>query len=205
MLNPRHSLTQFSWPPPSQSRHQPAPRTVFSSGIRRIRAAATTGSTTTVINEASKTAGTTPAIADRPTIRVTTNIARPIAPTAGSTREYSGTGMSPVTTTAIAVTRATTETAGRRGFPGPDFGRGPSIRDGRFRSPASENGYRDGYAQGRDDARDGDRHDPVRASRYRSGDHDYNGRYGSRDDYKREYRAAFVQGYEQGYRESRRR
>jgi hypothetical protein len=93
----------------------------------------------------------------------------------------------------------------RDGGPSPDFGRGPSVRDGRFRSPASENGYRDGYAQGRDDARDGDRNDPVRASRYRSGDHDFNGRYGSRDDYKRDYRAAFVQGYEQGYRESRRR
>ena len=49
--------TQFSSPPRSQSRHQPAPRTVFSYGIRRIRAAATTGSTTTVTNEASKTAG----------------------------------------------------------------------------------------------------------------------------------------------------
>jgi hypothetical protein len=93
---------------------------------------------------------------------------------------------------------------GRRGGPSPDFGRGPSIRDG-FRSPASENGYRDGYAQGREDARDGDRNDPLRASRYRSGDHDYHGRYGPRDDYKRDYRAAFVQGYEQGYRESRRR
>jgi hypothetical protein len=92
----------------------------------------------------------------------------------------------------------------RRGFPSPDFGRGPSAR-GRFGSPASEIGYRDGYSQGRDDARDGDRNDPVRSSRYRSGDHDYNDRYGSRDDYKRDYRAAFVQGYEQGYRETRRR
>jgi hypothetical protein len=94
---------------------------------------------------------------------------------------------------------------GRRGGSFPGFGGGRDNRDGRFRSPASENGYRDGYAQGRDDARDGDRNDPLRASRYRSGDHDYNGRYGSRDDYKRDYRAAFMQGYEQGYRESRRR
>jgi hypothetical protein len=94
---------------------------------------------------------------------------------------------------------------GWRGNQRPELGRGPSNRDGGFRSPASENGYRDGYAQGRDDARDGDRNDPARASRYRSGDHDYNGRYGPRDDYKRDYRAAFVQGYEQGYRESRRR
>lgn len=71
-------------------------------------------------------------------------------------------------------------------------------------SPAAQNGYRDGYAQGRDDARDRDRYDPVRASRYREGDHDYNSRYGPREDYKRQYRTAFEQGYEQGYREVRR-
>lgn len=71
-------------------------------------------------------------------------------------------------------------------------------------SPAAQNGYRDGLAQGRDDAHDRDRYDPVRASRYREGDHDYNSRYGPREDYKRQYRAAFEQGYEQGYREYRR-
>ena len=71
-------------------------------------------------------------------------------------------------------------------------------------SPAAQNGYRDGYEQGRNDARGRNRFDPVGARRYRSGDQDYNGRYGSRDDYKREYRAAFQTGYEQGYRGSRR-
>jgi flagellar biosynthesis/type III secretory pathway protein FliH len=81
---------------------------------------------------------------------------------------------------------------------------GPNPRYG-SRSPAAQSGYRDGYEQGRHDGRDGDRYDPVRASRYRSGDHDYNNRYGSRDEYKREYRTAFEQGYEQGYRENRRR
>ena len=64
---------------------------------------------------------------------------------------------------------------------------------------AQENGYRDGVEAGRSDARDGDRFDPVRAKRYRQGDHDYDDRYGSRDDYKREYRAAFEQGYRDGY------
>jgi hypothetical protein len=73
-----------------------------------------------------------------------------------------------------------------------------------YASPAIQNGYRDGIDQGRQDARDRRRFDPVRAPRYRSGDRDYNGRYGSRDEYKREYRAAFQQGYEQGYREYRR-
>jgi len=83
---------------------------------------------------------------------------------------------------------------------------GPSVfeRSGVvYQSPAAANGFRDGLAQGRDDARDHRRFDPVRASRYRSGDHDYNGRYGPKDEYKREYRAAFQQGYEQGYRSSR--
>jgi len=68
-----------------------------------------------------------------------------------------------------------------------------------YASPATQNGFRDGVEQGQRDARDGRRFDPVRAARYRQGDHDYNGRYGSRDDYKREYRSAFQQGYSQGY------
>jgi hypothetical protein len=69
-------------------------------------------------------------------------------------------------------------------------------------SPAAQNGYRDGYEQGRNDARSRNRFDPVGARRYRSGDNDYDRRYGSRDDYKREYRSAFQAGYDQGYRSS---
>ncbi|MGE3707352.1 MAG: hypothetical protein AB7I13_18930 [Vicinamibacterales bacterium] len=87
---------------------------------------------------------------------------------------------------------------------GPPYGR-PGGGYGRLQTRAADQGYRDGYAQGRDDARDGDRYDPIRAKRYREGDHDYDRRDGSRDDYKREYRAAFEQGYAQGYREARRR
>lgn len=70
---------------------------------------------------------------------------------------------------------------------------------GVYRSPAADNGYRDGLEAGRNDARDRDRYDPIRQSRYRQGDHDYDRRYGSREDYKREYRAAFEQGYREGY------
>lgn len=98
----------------------------------------------------------------------------------------------------------------RRNARGDRYSRPPNVYGGRedggavYRSPAADSGFRDGYAQGRDDARDGDRYDPVRASRYREGDHDYNSRYGSRDAYKRDYRAAFQQGYERGYREVRR-
>ena len=77
----------------------------------------------------------------------------------------------------------------------PDANRGY----GSYGSMAAQNGYRDGLEAGRDDVRDGDRFDPVRAKRYREGDHDYNDRYGSRDDYKRDYRSAFQQGYREGY------
>jgi hypothetical protein len=98
---------------------------------------------------------------------------------------------------------------GRYGDPrvNPQINRGPFPGGGVAvpRSPAADIGFRDGYDQGRSDARDRHRFDPVRASRYRSGDHDYNNRYGSRDEYKREYRAAFEQGYERGYRENQRR
>lgn len=73
---------------------------------------------------------------------------------------------------------------------------------GRYISPAAQNGYRDGYQGGRDDARGHDRYDPIRDSRYRSGDHGYESRYGSRDAYKQQYRAAYEQGYERGYRDS---
>jgi hypothetical protein len=71
-------------------------------------------------------------------------------------------------------------------------------------SPAAQNGFRDGVEAGGDDARGRHAFDPVRAKRYREGDHDFDNRYGSREEYKREYRAAFQQGYEEGYRAQRR-
>jgi hypothetical protein len=84
-------------------------------------------------------------------------------------------------------------------YPAPRAGY-PAPRGGVYvSSPAAQIGYRDGVEAGRHDARDRNRFDPVRAKRYREGDHDYNGRYGSRDAYKREYRAAFEQGYREGY------
>jgi len=87
--------------------------------------------------------------------------------------------------------------------PYPDSNGRAIPRYGAYSSPAGQNGFRDGYDQGRSDARDGDRYDPVGASRYRSGDHDYDKRYGSKDDYKRDYRTAFERGYDQGFRELR--
>ena len=84
----------------------------------------------------------------------------------------------------------------------PDY---PVYRGGAsvFPSPAANNGLRDGYDQGRDDGRQRRRFDPIGTKRYRSGDRDYDRRYGSIDDYKRDYRAGFQQGYDQGYREVR--
>lgn len=61
-------------------------------------------------------------------------------------------------------------------------------------------GYRDGFEEGARDVRNRDRYDPVRSRRYREGDHDYDRRYGARDDYKRDYRAGFMRGYEDAYR-----
>jgi hypothetical protein len=87
-----------------------------------------------------------------------------------------------------------------RGYPRGGY---PSARevDG---SVAARNGYRDGLDAGRDDARHRGRFDPVRARRYREGDHDYDRRYGSRDEYKREYRSAFERGYRDGFERARR-
>lgn len=72
---------------------------------------------------------------------------------------------------------------------------------GRF-DPATQNGFNDGYEAGVRDARDRNRFDPISERRYRSGDHGYNGRYGSKERYKDVYRDAFRNGYEQGYRQN---
>jgi hypothetical protein len=66
-------------------------------------------------------------------------------------------------------------------------------------SAAYDNGFRDGLEKGREDLRDNDSFDPVRHSRYRSGDRGYDSRYGSREEYKLTYRDGFEAGYAQGY------
>jgi len=68
---------------------------------------------------------------------------------------------------------------------------------------AFDNGYADGYDAGFKDGRDRHRNDPIAESRYRSGTHGYESRYGSKDAYKNRYRDAFRGGYEQGYRDAR--
>lgn len=92
--------------------------------------------------------------------------------------------------------------------PGPAYPRGQDPyyggARGAYGSVAFDNGYRDGYEAGVNDARDRDAFNPIVQKRYREGDRGYKNGYGSRDDYKREYRAAFQRGYEEGYRQNRR-
>jgi len=73
-------------------------------------------------------------------------------------------------------------------------------RASRVDRAAFDGGYRDGYANGRHDARDGDRYNPKKYREYRSAD---NGRWGSRGRGKQEYRDGFLTGYEQGYLDGR--
>jgi hypothetical protein len=81
----------------------------------------------------------------------------------------------------------------------------PNVRGGvAYNNAAYQNGYRDGLEKGREDAGDRDSYDPVRHSRYRSADHGYNSRYGTKDDYKLVYRDGFEAGYDEGYRTTRR-
>jgi hypothetical protein len=81
-------------------------------------------------------------------------------------------------------------------YPGGGYGGGGY---GNTNSIPYRNGYQDGIEKGREDARDGDSFDPVRHSRYRSADHGYNSRYGSKNNYKLVYRDGFEAGYRDGY------
>ena len=82
-------------------------------------------------------------------------------------------------------------------------GYGPVYRNGGYYSPAFDNGSRDGYEKGQEDARKRRSYDPLRHSWYRSGDRHYDDNYGSRQQYKDTYRQGFQQGYEQGFRQGR--
>ena len=85
------------------------------------------------------------------------------------------------------------------GYPHAGYPPPPPPREA-YVSVAARHGYRDGIEAGRSDARHRERFDPIRAWRYRQGDHDYDRRYGGRDEYKRDYRSAFEHGYRDGYR-----
>ena len=72
----------------------------------------------------------------------------------------------------------------------------------RYSSVAFDNGYNDGLDKGREDSRDRDSYDPNRHSRYRSADHGYEKRYGSKDEYRQVYRDGFRAGYDNAFRGS---
>lgn len=103
----------------------------------------------------------------------------------------------------LAATLASTACAVPLSAHGYPADRGPRYDRGAY---AFDNGLRDGYEKGFDDARDGDRFDPRRHRRYRSADHGYRrGDYLGRDAYRDIYRRGFLAGYEDGYRDARRR
>ena len=72
-----------------------------------------------------------------------------------------------------------------------------------YYSPAFDNGLREGFQKGQEDARKGRSFDVLRHEWYRDGDRHYENRYGPRQEYRNVYRRGFQQGYEQGYRDSR--
>jgi len=88
---------------------------------------------------------------------------------------------------------------------GPYDQRGGTYRGGSYRYPgqveiAVQRGLDDGYEKGIEDARRNRSFDPLRHAWYRAGDRRYEGRFGSREQYKDLYRQGFQEGYERGYR-----
>ena len=69
---------------------------------------------------------------------------------------------------------------------------------------AYDTGLRDGYREGVNAVRDGDRFDPLREKKYRNADSGYNKRYGSKQTYQNSYRQGYREGYERAYRDSSR-
>ena len=79
----------------------------------------------------------------------------------------------------------------------------PQQGGGYYYSPAFDNGARDGYEKGAEDARKNRSYDVLRHEWYRAGDRHYERNYGSKDAYKNVYREGFQEGYARGYREGR--
>ncbi len=69
---------------------------------------------------------------------------------------------------------------------------------------AFQNGASDGYRKGLEDIEKRRYPDVSRHGWYRSGDHDYDRAYGSKDAYKIEYRRGFQEGYDRAFGQARR-
>ena len=81
-----------------------------------------------------------------------------------------------------------------------DYGRNyPSTYGNQMYRVAQDYGYRDGVNKGAEDARDGDRYEPQRASDYKKATNGYDSDFRNKDAYKQAYRDAFVRGYDEGY------
>lgn len=74
-------------------------------------------------------------------------------------------------------------------------------RDRGVDAVAYDYGFNDGYDHGLQDGRDRREHDPVRHRDYRSADRGYDGRLGSREQYRVVYRDGFRDGYDRGFRD----
>lgn len=66
---------------------------------------------------------------------------------------------------------------------------------------AFQNGARDGYQKGTEDARDGKYPDVTRHKWYKNGTRDYDDRYGPKELYQRDYRRGFEEGYRRAFNE----
>jgi hypothetical protein len=68
-----------------------------------------------------------------------------------------------------------------------------------FDRRAYDNGYREGLARGRDDARRGREFSYARDDEYRDADKGYRRQYGNRDAYRRMFRQGFQAGYTESF------
>jgi hypothetical protein len=64
---------------------------------------------------------------------------------------------------------------------------------------ARQYGYKDGFKDGADAAREGDRYHPQNSGDWQKGTNGYEDRYGSKNAYKSAYRQAYLQGYKEGF------
>lgn len=88
----------------------------------------------------------------------------------------------------------------RHGYEGRGKSERPQGYGGTAGYGAFQNGISDGYRMALEDIDDRKAPDARRHKWYRSGDHDYEKVYGSKDDYKVEYRRGFEDGYNRAMR-----
>jgi hypothetical protein len=70
---------------------------------------------------------------------------------------------------------------------------------------ARQTGYRDGFNDGADAARESDRYHPQNSGDWQKGTNGYDDRYGNKSAYKNAYRDAYMQGYRAAFDQVRNR